>query len=514
MAIVYPSLLRSFPAMHVVVLSIIPPTLIFVYVANLLMFTDEVGSLSAGYPRRMFTLPVTTRTLVLWPMVIATVSVVTLWLAIALLLYYPGGYHPPLDLPALAIAVAITWNQVVAWSPIQSYLIRVYAAIIGFFVLLGWPCLLVVQKQASEQGIVALGCVELCLLFATGVLAVNHSRRGVDWSFGMERAVDWFWSVEERLTRPSQNFQSPARAQDWYESRCHGSFAVGMMGFIVGSVALMQLFVSPEKTLAFRIGLGSMLSMPFVMAGSMGSVLGRVRPLWAKYRRLMTFLAVRPMTTGELVEAKYRLATRVAVQTWLVTVATVAAVILIKGQGNNVAEILRGFLGLYPGWRGATILVLAILFAPVYIWKLLTDSLVPMLTGRRWIADGSVFLAMIILFSIIAAGLWYPLHPEYVTRHLPIIIWLLALVVLVKAVAAGFTFRVALGRGLLHGDSLVRLAVAWTLMAAVTIALVLLVLPATRLPVPVPVMALAALAMMPLGRFALAPLALEWNRRR
>ena len=57
-----------------------------------------------------------------------------------------------------------------------------------------------------------------------------------------------------------------------------------------------------------------------------------------------------------------------------------------------MAALLRSFLRLYPGWRGWTVLGLAIVLAPIFTWKMLTDSLAAVLTGRRWLAEGSEFL--------------------------------------------------------------------------------------------------------------------------
>ena len=131
-----------------------------------------------------------------------------------------------------------------------------------------------------------------------------------------------------------------------------------------------------------------MLGMPLIMAGSQGASLGRMRPIRSKQRGPITFLAVRPILTGDMIDAKYRMITRNVIQIWLVTLAITGTVVLVKGQADDVAEILRSFFRLYPGWRGWTILGLAIGLAPVFTWKLLTDSLAAVLTGRRWLADG------------------------------------------------------------------------------------------------------------------------------
>jgi hypothetical protein len=240
---VYPPLLRAFPAPHVVILTLIAPVIIFAYVVNLLIFTDEIGSLSSGYPKRMFTLPVITRTLVFWPMLIAVVAVVSLWLIVALLAYGRGGYRPPLVLPALALVIAVTWNQVVAWSPIKSYILRIYGAILGYWLLIGWPYYLHVQDQISQSALIALGSFEPLLMFAAAWLAVWQDRRGEDWSLGLDRAVDWFWSAVERPFRPGADFRSATAAQLWYEFCCHGLLLVGMICILLCSVAVMYLLV-------------------------------------------------------------------------------------------------------------------------------------------------------------------------------------------------------------------------------------------------------------------------------
>ena len=89
------------------------------FVVNAVVFTDEVGNLDSGYPRRMFALPVSTGTLAFWPLLIAVLTTVLLWLAVAVLIYHRGGYRPPLVLPAAALAVCVAWIQTACWLPIR-----------------------------------------------------------------------------------------------------------------------------------------------------------------------------------------------------------------------------------------------------------------------------------------------------------------------------------------------------------------------------------------------------------
>lgn len=94
MVLLWPPILRAFDSRAVFVLASIPVVLVAAYLTNSLVFADEPGNLSSGYPRRMFTLPVRTGTLALWPMLFAIVAVVGLWLIIAVLIYQRKGIGP------------------------------------------------------------------------------------------------------------------------------------------------------------------------------------------------------------------------------------------------------------------------------------------------------------------------------------------------------------------------------------------------------------------------------------
>ncbi|MGC8643120.1 MAG: hypothetical protein ACP5XB_24945 [Isosphaeraceae bacterium] len=176
----FPPLLRAFPEPYVLAGTWIPPVLIFAYVGNLLTFTDEVGSMTSGYPRRMYTLPVTTATLVFWPMFFATVAVVSFWFVVAVLVYRPAGFHPPLVLPALALAVGGAWAQTVSWSPVKVQYLRLVGAIIGFWILVGSPYCLLLQNSVTATTLTALGLFELAVVYGLGLLAVRYDRRGDD----------------------------------------------------------------------------------------------------------------------------------------------------------------------------------------------------------------------------------------------------------------------------------------------------------------------------------------------
>jgi len=279
----------------------------------------------------------------------------------------------------------------------------------------------------------------------------------------------------------------------------------------------MFAMTSPSRAgnkVTFWITLGSMVGTPFLMAGMQGVSLGRMYPLWSKQRGFMSFLAVRPILTGEMITAKYRLAAQCILQIWFLVLVLTGSWLLLKGYAGDLAEFFRMFFGAYPGWRGPTILGLAVVLAPIITWKLFTDNLVPGLTGRKWLVDGSLFGSLILLMCLIAAVLWCASHPQRLARIIPPLLWLAGVWVLIKALLAFLAFRLALRRGLLRVASVLAICALWLVLAAVTLTLVHLLLPQGGLPVPRAVALAASLCVLPLARFALAPLALDWNRHR
>ena len=227
-------------------------------------------------------------------------------------------------------------------------------------------------------------------------------------------------------------------------------------------------------------------------------------PPWSKQRGFMSFLAVRPIMTGEMIAAKYRMAARCVLEIWLLVLVLTSSWLYLKGYAGDMAEFFRLFFGAYPGWRGTTILGLAAVLTPIITWKLLTDNLVPGLTGRKWLADGSVLASASLLICLIAAGLWCGTHPEVLVRIISPLTWLVGVGVIIKAFLALLAFRLALRRGLLRVESVLGICALWVVLAAVTLTLVHLLLPQEGLPVPRVVALVASLCALPLARFALA----------
>ena len=136
------AMLASSPLLPLVarmIASSIVLVLVIAYFMNILLFADSVGSLESTYPRRMYALPVPSRTLAGWPMLYGGGMVALLWVAGACLVYRPSGFHTPVLLPSLGLAAMLVWLQAFAWSPISNGLLNLYIPLTFIPLLLAVP---------------------------------------------------------------------------------------------------------------------------------------------------------------------------------------------------------------------------------------------------------------------------------------------------------------------------------------------------------------------------------------
>src|SRR5688572_23427506 len=77
----------------------------------------DLAARQSIFPARMFTLPVTTRALVGWPMLYGTAAMAGLWSATVLFVLLPFRVDLPLIWPGLLAVVFLAWTQALMWMP-------------------------------------------------------------------------------------------------------------------------------------------------------------------------------------------------------------------------------------------------------------------------------------------------------------------------------------------------------------------------------------------------------------
>ncbi len=515
MALFYPLLFAYSAAYATLIASTIPLIAIFTYVLNATILAQEPGSLASSYPRHMFVLPVTCRSLVFWPMLFGSAIAVFLILVTVKIVYRSSGLEIPLALPTLGLVVIVSWFQAIAWLPLKVVWVRALLAVFAALALGSLPTWILIRgDHAAHLHVAGVLLAYLVAAFVLAFAAVRADRQGDSWQFWFSSATARRSDSQTERRRLMCPFRSPARAQFWYEWYCHGRVVLVFLGsemIMVWGVVLSGR--RPIGASLLPLILGLLLLTPSLVVGAVGPMIGRFRPFWVDQRRFNTFMTVRPITSGELIAAKLRMALLIVLASWLFILSGTSACILLSRSLSGAVTVWNRFAAQYPGIRAPAICLLAGVLVPALMYRMLTDGLPLALTGRKWIADGAAFCYALVLVTLASGGAWLAEHPGQLRRLIEIAPWLAAFGAILKGAIATVAFRSALCRTLISWSAFWRTLAMWSGLTAAAIALVLLLDPPASL-VSKPSLMLGAATFVPLVRFPLASIALDWNRHR
>jgi hypothetical protein len=153
---------------------------------------------------------------------------------------------------------------------------------------------------------------------------------------------------------------------------------------------------------------------------------------------------------------------------------------------------------------------------PALIWKQMTDGFAAVLSGRRWIAAMPAWIYTAGVIVMVAVGVWAVNHPAQWSWLFFILSILVVLGAVMKGALAIVGFRSVLRSRLMTWRAVTAVLGLWLVLTGCGIGLAALLLPMPAPPTPVswPVLALGIGLFVPLVRFPVATLALEWNRHR
>jgi hypothetical protein len=504
----------------------------FVLVSLLYCFSfatvTSIGTREGAFPRRLFTLPLSTRTLVAWPMFVGSLALAAAWPVWAIGVLWPCGAAVPLVWPAVFLAAFLAWLQALSWLPFPSTTLRAPAA----GLLLGGLTMLAIFGAAVgvPEWILALfGILLLAAGYGAALGAVRLSRRG--------DAPEWPWF--DRLVRQLRRlrlylrrrhpFASPLAAQAWLDWRRSGHVVPVLVGVVVfllvlGGSSIEQFLgerTSPETPPALAdlirlvspasLVLGLFLCAPLALAAVLGYDQGIMRTApQANAYAMSTFLALRPLSCAELIAAKLRMAVRATFWSWALALAGASCWLLGSGSWRSVLD--APFLQPYPTWKIAIATVLLVALLMAVTWENLVAAMWAGLTGRLWVNLTLSLLIGIVWIPVGLAGYGLWVYPEYLPLLWRLLPWLAAGLVLLKLALAAWLAREVHRRRLLAPRTLFAWAAGWVVAVGSLFLLLECFLPEGLLPrwaKP-----LAAVLVVPLARFAVMPLALHWNRHR
>ncbi len=474
-------------------------------------YEADLSTRESGYPSWMLRHPVSVRLLVGWPMFLGALTVALLWMAIAPAVFRSRGVDVLILRPALMCAAILAWSQALVWSPFGLGWLRVVAAV-GAVAMVVSIAALDVTCGVRETVILALLAAQLPLAYWVAVVGVSRARRG--------DTPEWRWlpMVAQRVAAwiPQRNrgFGSALRAQAWFEWRRHGlgpPLAVGMslpmgIAFIVANQ--MNSNVAEESPMSSPLLL---LVLVAYMALGLGNDFGNLGATKAD-RGMPGFLLTRPISSADLIRAKYLAAAKSWLAICLITALAVVVCTILTGRYGDM-NVLRDRLG-YQAWWSHTAIAIPAVFLLLWTlgWLGVIQGLFIGLSGRQWVVFAVITVAGVLFCGLVLSGLWLSMHSEYHQVCWNAAPWVVGGLALLKLATAGWVLRLALTRGLLETRAVTLLVGVW-----MTVVLGMIGLTAWHLPselVPPGLLAGGTILMFPLTRVALAPLALAWNRHR
>jgi hypothetical protein len=495
------------------------PAVTFFFIGILSIFSVSEQAMKSGkngYPPRMFRYPVSTFRLVAWPMLFGAVTIALAWVTVGVVILPRLGFRPPLALGVLAWVAGSVVLQTLTWWPFRSNLTQLLATAFGLpalGVVVLWP--MFVWEWGPPVAWIALPIV-IVLAFGLAVRGVTLDRRGDGrGGKGWLSILEWFERLTEFLPGARASFSSGVRAQLWYEWRSKGAtllfLVIGFSAFVAAFVAFLSILGArePSQTQGF---LASMFVLPLILCWIMGSSFGR-DDLWSKSIAMSPFLATRPLTSGRLVAIKLGAAALSMLAAYGFILATLPLWMFATGNLGAFGSLLQTAAGA----RGAgTILLIAatgLVVTLTLTWRGMVGAMLPVLTGRAWVMQGLVYIFMVsgAIFGVILA--WKSKDENLFRQRLAALPWTLGVALVLKLIVTSVAFRAAFQRGMISRRGLISAGLIWIVPTVCLLSLCGLLLPPLSLLVWLELLMGAALV-MPLGRMALAPLALDWNRHR
>jgi hypothetical protein len=484
------------------VVVMVPLTATFMYVLTVFSFglSGDVAGRPSMYPARMFTLPVSTTELALWPMLYGSATMVILWLATRFLAVWPSGFDIPVIWPALAAVSLLAWTQALTWMPYGLPGLRVIVAVLWLGVM---DCivLLALQYKAPEPVMLAILAPQIPVAYVAARIAVARARRSdvPDWRGVFARPVP----TADVPPNRRDHFPSPERAQMWFEWRRHGRSLPALVAILLPFELALLLVAGDTPALVFGILFGVLLTPPFMAAFAAVTV---------RQSHLTPFIATRPLTSATLIAARLNAAIWSTLAAWLLVLVAAPLALRLSGQSSMVIARASRVIDAVGTPRAIVFALLCLAGLLASTWKQLVQSLYLGLSGREWIVKGSVFLTLVFLAAIGPIALWILEHSDARTALWNAFPLILGVLVCGKMSAAGW-IAVRLYRTRLVSDRILVTGAACWVAAVLALYGLLTWLLFTPF-MPRYLLGLVAILAVPLARLSAAPLALAWNRHR
>ena len=475
----------------------------------------------AGFPSRLFTLPVSTWDLVTWPLVAAITTMLVTYFGWVKLVFPPLGLALPSGWYCTYLASAMTCFLAIVWALAGFPVLRVAVLGVGGTIFpIAWT---VFTAEAADSWMAAslpggsLVWVRSAFLAGLGLaaygvalFAVGRQRRGgrLGWD-GWGRLAE---AAAEAVSRRPVAFRSSGRALAWREWRRQGCILPCCVGVILLLIVVVSALAAPVSAQTALLTLSWMLLAPVALAWVVGKGFGKI-DLWSIEPQFPAFLAVRPVPDEEWIAVKLRVAAKSALFTWL-TITVVTPLWLLGCCDHRPLTDLWGLLSShYTAARLCAVSMLALAGTVLWTWRLLVGSLVVGLSGSRAWMNLSICSVFVAAFATLFFGIWCQNDPVGARRLLILPRWLpwaITLVFAAKMLLAALLVARAVHTGGVSMGRAKNYLMAWLGGTGIFCALVWTTVPFAGWPRHL--LCLLALFAMPALRLSVAPWAIARHR--
>jgi hypothetical protein len=435
---------------HLLVTSI----LLFLAACGYTEFNPKIGF--SGFPNRLFSLPVSTFRLVAVPTVLSIVAAGILCAAWVTFVpqMKPGGVRwRNLTSPAVLMCAYLVVFQMILWTLGRLASFRMVVLGLAGIVFLALGFLPTFPQETlpwwfSERAVT----IELVGIagaaFVISWIAVARQRSGGSGiPFSLKSLAEAIFDFLPRRDRP---FKTAHAAQFWYEWRRSGKelplWTAGMLFLVIGPLCWL---VSGDSGNDFRI-LFAAVALPIVLAAPVGKAFSKP-DFWSGDLDISPFLAVRPLSSEDLVRTKLRVAAVSALASWLMVFVFLFLWRLFWASPDGLGGI-RLFLwqvyghSLYPQYGLAALSTGAGL---LLTWRFLVSGLWLGLAGNKILFTVSAIPYALLPIPGLLALLGVLGHEESVAawiqantdRLLPACVWIAVAAVIGKLWLAAFAWR-------------------------------------------------------------------------
>jgi len=485
---------------------VVPMTFAGFYVIGIFTFglSGDLAARESIFPRRLFTLPLTSAALAGLPMLYGCAAMASLWIVAATVARFIGSdIAMPWIWPMLFAAAVMAWMQALTWMP---YGIRGLRVVVAVFVLCAIDLIVfaAINLHVADSTLIALLAPQLPIAYLVAWYAVARARRG---------EVPGWWTAEREPSgergrpaaasrRESRAFRSAADAQAWFEWRRYGKTLPALVALVVPA-ELVLLFIPGNDTapIVFEVVIIALTTPPF-LAVFAAPALSTATP----------YLGRRPLSSADLIAAKIRMTVWSTLAAWVVNIILICGALLLSGRMAVVAERLQAGSQVTGALRMTAVVVVTLIALVASTWKHLVQSMCVGLTGRDWLIKASVFgglVVMLALWPLVDQTIRNMRVQSMVWNALP---WIVTAIVLMKMLAGAWVAIRLYGSRLIGDRALVTGAVCW--LAAVLAIYGVLEWFADSPAIPRYFLGAIAILNVPLARVSAAPLALEWSRHR